>query len=282
MKFTSRIHCVAFLGLLFPAVLSAQSDSMPEVLVQPLNWSELEAPDQKFNKKDAVRYVVGKDNLTAIFEREAGGEGLNDFHFLQVNGDNALDLIFSGPNEYYKEHYTMLFIVNAERAYKRTFEAPGYLTKLQRKGSWAEVVLCKPATETQAFSFVNKYVIDLDSATHKLTAQICFLRNTEIPSPGDFSAEELREVALLRKTPELIDEPPVDFDLDGKEDALGNSIANFPSGTRLIKLAARTLNNVIWDFVLAIDSPSPLLPLSAGVKPGFTFIAGWVQDEKLK
>lgn len=265
-----------------PLGLKAQQDSMPEILTLPLDWSQMEPAERSFNNKDAVRFVIGKEHLTAIFDKERNENYLNDFHFVPVNGDASLDLIFSGPLEFYGEHRTYFFVASRERAYPNVFEAPGYLCRLSRRGSWADVVLCRPATDMRPFTFVNKLTVDLDSATSRLTAQVCFLKGTEIPVAGNITAEELRVETPLRTLPFEINEPVMDFEKDGIADAWGNQVVTLPAGCRLIKLAARTTGETTWDFVLALDPPTVVPQGLAELQPGFTFIAGWIPDDQLK
>ncbi len=153
---------------------------------------------------------------------------------------------------------------------------------MQLGGSWVRLLLGEVGGESDALTWMRKYTCDLDSGKSILTAEVCFARGTVLPGYSEIIAEALGKPASLLMSPEVGDAKPIDLDGDGKADVSGNEMTILPAGTSLIKIAARTKNDVTWDFVLAYSKDQQQNPLFANTIPGFTFLAGWVLDENLK
>jgi hypothetical protein len=271
--------------LILPAFhLQAQTDSLPRLVKGRMDWKPYAArAPRRMNQKDYAVYMVRVNGLHEWFETEPDQSWINDFHFFDLNGDRIPDGFYSGPTKYYQGDHTMLMLGDSSLKYPVTFSEPGYLYSFTPSDSGVDMTLVKEASGLEYRTSVSRYFYSYaaDSASKLWEAQ--YISTTELPpSRYPHQAFALHLPTYLRTSPEIRNEPGVDYDQDGRPDGLGNIVAELKAGMPLFRVWEESRGGMNWSFVMVMAAPenSPLFPPVGKAKWPIAR-CGWIPSEAL-
>lgn len=277
MKHIQRALLVLLCSLTGPS-LPAQLDSLPLIIEGQADLLAFKQGAPEFNQKDLVMYIVAKEGLAKMFNDQPDKAWIDDWHFLDMNNDGALDAIYSGANRYYKGHYSMFMFGNASIDYPPVFRARGYIHKIRKETDGLRLHMRKEAYGADYLTKMTHYHYLFKEDTTHIVWQSQVVAGTQIPAFREIEGFELRMDAPLHSSPEELKKPPMDYDQDGTMDADGNVLASFPAGSRLLRTARETVGGESWSFVTVVDPPAEghvFQPID-GVRMGY---CGWMRSE---
>jgi hypothetical protein len=86
----------------------------------------------------------------------------------------------------------------------------------------------------------------------------------------------------IRTSPEIRNEPTVDYDQDGIPDGLGNIVGELKPGMPLFRLWQESRNGQSWSFIMLMKEPEGehlfQAPLRDNVPTGY---CGWIPSEAI-
>lgn len=246
-----------------------------------VNLSELE----KITKEEKLKLV---DQLRPQFEYLATydswkEETLDDFHFIDLDNDRDLDLVFTGWSG--GEPDCVKILINKNGDYKEVFKTFQKITNVQFKNNiLSSISIHDPGCCAAYIEFDEDYTFDVkrDKLTYTLTNRTALLYPTEEPkdkfaTPINF--EVLNDKYFLRLTPK-IDTVDQDFAEDTQPD---NVIAEFKKGTTGTAYAERTDDTGrVWWFVETDSRYKPARSLFYDIDEKPTRLKGWMSSNYLK
>ncbi len=281
-----------FFFLAVSSTLMAQSDSLPMIVEGSFDWEafkrEQKAP--RFNQKDLVMYTVRMEGLAPLFNAERDKDWIDEFHFIDLNGDDYLDAVFSGELVSQKGVYTILMVGDSLLSMPRVYEGRGYFHDFQPDSTGITFVFRRDGRELNDEEGSRDYLtnISLHRFDYKTGLvedfwQVEFPYLSEIPSQYERENVVLQEAYPIRweaRVPTA--KVPVDLDGDGEMDAEASSCGVLEKGTRVIcTYVAENERKEIWSFCIALDPPRKGHIYSIRHKPGYAY-AGWVKGDLLR
>lgn len=270
----------------------AQSDSLPRIVEGPFDW-ELYKKEQKaprFNQKDLVMYTVRMEGLAPLFNAERDKDWIDEFHFIDLNGDEFLDAVFSGELISQKGAYTILMIGDSVLSMPRVFEARGYFQEFQPDSTGISFVMRRDGRELQDEEGSKDYLtttsfhrFDYKTGLVEDFWQLEFPYLTEVPPQYDRESVVLTSNSPFRWEARIPSaKVPVDLDGDGEMDAEASSCGILEKGARLIcTYVAENEKKELWTFCIALDPPQKGHVFSVRHKPGKAY-AGWIKGDLLR
>ena len=275
---------LALLLLLFSGHLMAQNDSLPLLAKGRMSWEPYAAlAPARMNQKDYAMYMVRVNGLYEWFETEPDQSWIDDFHFFDVNGDRIPDGVYSGTTKYYKGDRTMLMFGDSSLKYPLAFSEPGYVQDFVPSDSGIVLTLVQEPFGVEYRVYVRQYFYDYaaDSARQLWEAQ--YVSTSEVPAFfQEYQPFALKKPTYLRTSPEVRNEPAIDYDQDERPDGLGNIVAELQPGMPLFRLGEKSGANGNWSFVMLMQLPEGKhmfqAPLRGDVPAGF---CGWIPSEAI-
>jgi|GEM_PF-5247614 len=286
-----RVLIVVMLASFFGLGGYAQSDSLPFVFDGEFNWSaykrEVGAPT--FNQKDLVMYTVQLEGLSPLFNAERDKEWVDEFHFLDLNGDHFLDLVYSGELVSQDGPFTLVMMGDSVLSMHRVFQAKGFIHSFE------------PDLEGITFSLRRdgRELIDAEESKEYLTQ--LSLHRFEFEKERLYDYWQLEFPYLTKVPPQIFRESlvvsnstpcrwldgipaakvPVDLDGDGEMDTEAALNGVLEAGSRvLVTSQSETAKGEIWSFVISLDPLQKGHVFSLRHKPGWAY-AGWVKGDLL-
>lgn len=262
--------------------LWAQRDTVPHIVTGMIDWAQfkksLNAPT--FQQNDMTAYITRKDSLGALISEEESSAWTKDFHYADVNGDRYLDAFFSGATKSKGGYYTYFMLADTGLRFPIKLEAPGYIHKITPRKDDIEFILREDAHGKGYLHKITEY--DYQYKASKLTMgwQVQMLSNTEVPIMHRHEPYSLRLPTELRSAPRAVNEPPMDYNADGKFESVGNVVAQLDAGTPLLRYAENEINGVKWSFVLVLKAPikNPIFQPLPAIQMAY---AGWILTEAI-
>jgi hypothetical protein len=273
---------LAVVLLLLPLVNCAQQDTIPRIVAGKFDWAqfkkEVNAP--VFQQNDMAIYVLRKDSLTELISKEENANWIKDFHFVDVNGDRYLDAFYCGATAAKGGYFTYFMQADTGLNYPIRLQAPGYVHQLTPSKEGLEFILRDDAHGKGYLHKITEYYFDWKTKQLKTGWQLQMLSTTEVPLMRKPEAFALHYPTELRSTARPVNDPPVDYNQDGKPEALGNVVAVLEAGTPLFRLAETESASGKWSFVIVLATPTKkhiFQPLK-DVKMAY---AGWILTDAL-
>lgn len=271
-----------------PAMLAAQSGNLPAFVYGVADWDTLELKDESFNKKDAVMYLIGKQKLEPMFADEKDEKWIEDFHFLDINEDGVVDIIYCGATMYWLGYKTMVFMFQDD-GYKLVLDERGYIHSLTTGRDKMSLTMRLDAYGAEYQTVVTRQSLDFPDASPILHHKILMVG----PGPGDGGnpdqleavpqAMMLPKLTTLRSEPERVDSPRTDWDVDGIKDGDGNIIAEVMPGAAVLRFAGTTdKKGNAWSFVMIVNGNLEPGHVFKNIEEGKTLYMGWVENKALK
>ena len=211
------------------------------------------------------------------------------FHFLDVDADGRLDLVYSGPHvlcDRNLEGESTTLYLNRGRRLRRVFRAPGRVISMWRPVPWAPVAFALRADGCCADPHyeITAYFprVARDELAFEPGASVAATSETTLPdeyfgTPRPFLVEQ--DHYRLRTRPE-VDDSTEGALMEG-EGRRGNVQATFARGSRGVALAARRdSSGRPWWFVIMRSPPVGAQPPVGGRPPRWH--AGWMSARFLQ
>lgn len=269
----------------------AQGDSLPFIFEGEFNWSaykrEVGAPS--FNQKDLVMYTVQLEGLSPLFNAERDKDWVDEFHFLDLDGDNFLDLVFSGELVSKEGSYTLILMGDSVLSMHRVFEAKGYLHAFEPDETGITFTLRRDGRELSNAEGSKEYLTQLSLHRFEFEKERLYdYWQLEFPYLTKVPPQIFRESAILRlPTPcRWLDgvpsaKIPVDLDGDGEMDTEAALNGVLEKGSRVIVTSqTETDKGEVWSFVISLDPLQKGHVYSLRHKPSWSY-AGWVKGDLL-
>ena len=266
-----------------PFGAQGQFSAMPEWAEGEANWDYLTREVPAFNPTDAVLRIVRRNGLGKMFD----GEGLprdyqGDFHFLDLNGDAYLDVIYSGETDFRKGAYTIVFSYDPKTYdYSPRYESQGYVSDLRFRDSTLLLTLRYDGYKSNYLGFIRRTALNFSTGEGKPFDQVLFLGQGTPGSLKNPRVGQLIQDGKLRSGPEEQDIPLTDHNLDGEPDAPGNVLAIYPAGSKMIALEERPVKGGSWSFVLMMEGKPAPGHILYHLKEPQTYVAGWIRTDNL-
>lgn len=262
--------------LLVSGGLYGQVDTLPRIVEGQLDWGKYTAMAPKFQQKDLTVRIVRLNNMTRVYEYEGSAAWQDDWHFIDLNGDRYIDGLYSGQTKHHKGWHTYLSMGDTAFKFPIVLSAPGYVHSAQHDKKGIELILRDDPGEKEYLTDVAHYYYRYGSDTVLSKWQVRYVSSTEIPMMGTAPEQhKLKMPMQLRTSAREVTEPAIDYDQDGRPDAVGNVVAEFPAGARLSRYAVVRQGDLEWSFVLMADPPKEGSVLKA-VKGKKVYYAGWM------
>ena len=267
-----RLFLILIIGLL-------SCDNSKETVTADLSKFETISKEEKLKLIDKVepifKYLATYDNWQQ--------EVLDDFHFVDLDNDTDLDLVFTGWSG--GEPVCVRIYANIKGEYKEVFESYQEITKIEfTSNKLSRILIHDPGCCAAYIAFDEDYSFNVkkDDFKFKLTNRTGLLYPTEEPTdkfdtPINF--EVLNDKYYLRLTPN-IDTVDQAFAEDMQPD---NVIAEFKKGTKGIAYAQRTDDTGrVWWFVEIDPKDKPTKSLFYDIDEKPTKVKGWMSSNYLK
>ncbi len=281
---------VLFVGLCLPGM--AQPDSLPRIVEGEFDWKAYKQKQgmPPFNQKDLVMYTVRMEGLAPLFNAERDKDWVDEFHFIDVNGDEFLDCIFSGELVSQKGAYTILMIGDSVLSMPRVFEGPGYFHEFLPDSAGITFIHRKEGRKLKDQEGSKDYLTTV--SLHRLDYENNQVRDfwkVEFPYLTEMPPQLVRESVVLQETQPFRWEArvptakvPVDLDGDGEMDAEASKCGVIEKGSRLLAtFVAENEKEELWTFVISLDPLQKGHVYSLRHKPGVGY-AGWVKGDLLR
>jgi hypothetical protein len=261
----------------------AQRDSIPRIVTGKIDWvkvkKEMKAP--VFQQNDLAIYVLRKDSLGELISKEENANWIKDFHFIDVNGDRYIDAFYSGATKAKGGYYTYFMRSDTGLQYPIKLQAPGYVHALKSDPKGLELILRDDAHGKGYLHTITEYYYHYFLDSLEIGWQLQMLGTTEVPIMGQGIPFVLKYAGQMRSTPKLLNEPPVDFESDGKYDMTGNVVATMHPGMKGLRFAETVADGRKWCFVILMETPkgAHVFKPMKGVKMAY---AGWIMQESLE
>lgn len=281
MNFNSVCKGMAFwVGcLVLPFACMAQRDSVPHIVAGLFDWAafkqQVKAP--QFQQNDLAIYVLRKDSLGELISQEENSNWIRDWHFIDINDDRYVDAFYSGATKAKKGFYTYFMRCDTGMRFPIKLAAPGYVHSLKPSKMGVEFILRDDAQSPRYLHTVSEYFFSFSGDTISRGWQLQMVSTTDVPQLGPMTAIVLKAGGQLRTSPKVTNEPPMDYNGDGKPEMVGNVVANLAPGLRGYRTATREVNGEKWSFIVLLDTPKPphvFQPIDK-LQMGY---AGWVLD----
>lgn len=270
----------------------AQQDSLPRIVEGSFDWDLYKRKNgaPAFNQKDLVMYTVRMEGLAPLFNAEQDKDWVDEFHFIDLNGDDFLDAVFSGELVSQKGAYTILMIGDSVLSMPRVFEGRGYFHDFQPDSTGITFVLRRDGRELQNEEGSKDYLTSI--SLHRLnynTSLVDDFWQVEFPYLSEIPPQLARESIVIQESTPFRWEAriptakiPVDLDGDGEMDAEASSCGILDKGTRLLcTFVAENERKELWTFCIALDPLQKGHVYSLRHKPGHSY-AGWVKGDLLR
>ena len=269
------IRCLILAGFL-PCLLHAQIDTVPHIVTGQIDWKRTLASAPKFQQQDITVRIVRLNNITGVFEQEGSPAWQADWHYLELTNDRYLDGIYSGQTKFHKGWHTYLTLGDSSFKYPIIFSHHGYLNSMRYDSNGVEMILRQDPGEKEFITEISHHFYDRHKKSMSSRWSMRFVSTTEIPFMAPQPDQHVLKMPItLRTSAREVTEPAIDYDQDGRPDAVGNAVAEFPAGARLRRFAIVKENDLEWSFVTFLDPPAPNSVLKPGAGPG-TVYAGWI------
>jgi hypothetical protein len=273
-------------GLLLFSTLPAQiPDSLPMPASGRIDWEPYKArAPKRFNQKDYAVYMVRVNEFHEIFETDPRQQWVDDFHFFDLNGDLMPDAVYSGETKYFKGERSMIMIGDSSLKYPITFSEPGYIHKLTPADSGLGITVISEPSGTDFRVSISRFFYDFAADSARLISRLQYISTTKVPAfhqpPTPFV---LRRPTYLRTTPEVRNEPPIDYDQDERPDGTGNIVGELQPGLPLFRLWQEQVEGENWSFVILLEPPEGkhLFDISQQGK-GVQGYAGWLPSGSIE
>jgi hypothetical protein len=278
MRFRNSLWVV---WMLLPFAGLAQRDTVPHIVSGMFDWAgfkkQVNAP--VFQQNDLAIYVLRKDSLGELISQEENSNWIRDWHFIDVNNDRYIDAFYCGSTKAREGYHTYFMRAEAGMAYPVKLSAPGYVHLLKPDKNGLEFILREDAHGKQGYLHrISEYYYFFAEDSLAMGWQLQLVSTTEVPAMGAPRAFVVKLPGQLRTSPRTVDEPPVDYDRNGKPESVGNLIGPLEPGLRGYILAEAETAQGNWSFVVLFDTPGniSLFKPVKGVQMGY---AGWMQME---
>lgn len=275
---------LAILLVLLGGDALAQQNNLPKLKKGRMNWESYgKLAPQRMNQKDYAMYMVRVNGLYKWFETEPDQSWIDDFHFFDVNGDRIPDGVYTGATKYYKGDQTMLMFGDSSLKYPMKFSEPGYVNLFIPSDSGIDLTLVREPSGTEYRVFVRQYFYSYAADSARQLWESQYISTTEIPSYlHDHEAFEVQLPTYLRTSPEVLNEPGIDYDQDGSVDGLGNVVADLKPGQPMFRLWQESKNGQNWSFVMLMQAPEGkhLFKIPSNDKVP-TAYCGWILSEAI-
>lgn len=277
-----------YLGMLLVLLISgsawAQQDTLPHIVSGRLNWEPYRSQQpSRMNQKDYAIYMVRMNGLDEWFETEPDQDWIQDFHFFDVNKDRIPDAVYSGSSAYFKGDQSLFLFGDSSFKYPLTFSAPGYIHRFDQQAEGIEVTLVKEPAGSEFLVHNRHYYYAYEADSAKLMWQLQYISTTQIPPVfAQKEAFTLRLPTHIRTTPEVRNEPGIDYNGDQSIDGLGNIVAEIQPGIQLFRLLREDHAGESWSFVMLLEAPagqSLFLPQENAPINGY---CGWIPSSALE
>jgi hypothetical protein len=237
--------------------LFGQRDTVPHIVTGRFDWAqfkkEMQAP--AFQQNDLAIYILRKDSLGDLISQEENGNWIQDFHFVDVNRDRYLDAFYSGATKAKGGFYTYFMRAAADLTYPIKLQASGYVHLLKPDSAGVEFILRDDAHGKGYLHTITEYYYHFRKDSLDTGWQLQMVSTTEVPALAQPQAFVLKYPIQLRTSPRLLNEPPMDYNQDGKNETTGNVVANLEPGLRGFRFAEKEANGQKWSFVVLFDTP---------------------------
>jgi hypothetical protein len=232
-----------------------------------------------------VRARTLSDSIFAL-DNPYGSTSAADFHFIDLNSDGLLDVLFNGHRG---EGEDLIIWLRVGSGYEKMSELEGRVTSLLRSEPWTPLSfrLYDYGCCASRFDFFNQYVPAIDSGkfAYKLTTQV-MVSSTDQPSVRfymDSRPITVKSKMEVRFDP-LINNEPWDADY-GK--AVGNLYATFSTGStgRVLGEGTDSLGHTWYFVMMNLNAPCTYgfdIETVGRNSGGCAQIAGWVLASDLK
>lgn len=278
-----RFWGILLTGTLFATFLPAQERAVfPAIIEGAIDWSSVPGINDDFSKKDAVMGIIRQTNQMTHFVDDAGQTFLNDFHFIDLNGDKFPEAIYMGKTPKRGWH-TTIFTAKDYR-YEVKFDSDGYVGEWNKEGDNYRFVIREDPGEREYLTRISQYRWRTASESDTLLSELVF------PGPGkqpnDYFPKpvpaKIGKPVWVRHSPEVVDDPAFDYNEDGRLDGAGNKIAAFPKNhPAMIVSTQKDADGYEWAFIVTpVADPAPGHVFDK-IRPGVTFTAGWILEDYL-
>lgn len=210
-------------------------------------------------------------------------EALDDFHFVDLDNDKDLDLIFTGWSG--AEPVCVRILNNKDGNYKHVFEAYQKITNLEfSDNKLSRISIHDPGCCAAYIEFDEDYSFNVnkDDFKYNLTNRTALLYPTEEPKDkfeNPINFEVLNDKYYLRLTPK-IDTVDQAFAEDMQPD---NVIGEFKKGTKGVAYAQRADDTGrVWWFVEIDPKDKPTKSLFYDIDEKPTRVKGWMSSNYLR
>jgi len=236
-----KIQLIAAINL-FCFGVTAQEDQAP----MEVHWAGIEYPVTNEVKLELLG-GINEDLFYFLKDNEQFKSSLDNFHFLDLNGDKTLDFIYVGYAGG-EQPSTIAFTQNSNGYFKRVFEALGVIYELSRVGLVEGALMFKVLKNDECYDCLgvkNSITYIGMSGAFTEVERLNFTDNTDLPEivfKRQFKV--INPVYYLRSTPIVMN------DGTGPDTLFGNVVAEFVSGAEGYAFASKEDNTGrVWWFV---------------------------------
>jgi hypothetical protein len=253
----------------------------PHIVQGPIDWSKVSGVNDQFNRKDAAMALIRTTGIGKTFSEESNQDFVEDFHFLDLKGDAASEVVYCGQTQQAGWHS---YVFTSEKfQYRLAFDQPGYIHEFARAGANWRITLRQDPGKGEYFTIISKFLWLSATEKDSLLSKLYFPALTQLPQQYFESEKPMRlgRGEWLRHSPLQVDDPVIDFNGDGRPDVSGNRVVAFREGHPVSKIAEATFSGLPWSFIICpVVDPAPGHALGTPI-PGITYVAGWVRSEIL-
>ena len=287
-----RILLSLVLVFSFGLSLNAQIDSLPRIVEGSFDWQlyRQKSGVPEFNQKDLVMYTVRMEGLAPLFNAERDKDWIDEFYFIDVNGDEFLDCVFSGELVSQDGPYTILMIGDSVLSMPRVYEGRGYFHDFQPDSAGITFIWRRDGKKLKDQEGSKDYLTSV--SLHRInyrTNLVDQFWKVEFPYLTEMPPQLVRESIVLKEDQSFRWEAripkakvPVDLDGDGEMDAEASRCGILEKGARLLAtFVAENEREELWTFCISLDPLQKGHVYSLRHKPGQAY-AGWIKGDLLK